>query len=47
MTAVKATLDIYDKSDVALALDAKKGDGRVVILQNAAKSHKRAKLTVK
>lgn len=47
MTAVKATLDIYNKSDVALAQDVKQGDGRVVILQNTEKTHKRAKLTVK
>ena len=47
MTAVKATVDIYNKSDAALALDVKLGDGRVVILQNTDKTHKRAKLTVK
>jgi len=47
MTAVKATLDIYDKADAALALDVKQGDGRVVLLQNTEKTHKRAKLTVK
>ena len=47
MTALKATLDIYNKSDAALAMDAKQGDGRVVILQNTEKTHKRAKLTVK
>lgn len=47
MTAVKATLDIHDNAGTALAPDVRKGDGRVVILQNADKSHKRAKLTLK
>lgn len=47
MTAVKATLDIHNKSDVAWTKEVKTGVGGVVILQNTEKTHRRAKLTVK
>jgi hypothetical protein len=47
MTAVKATLDIHDKAGTALSAEQKQGDGRVVLLQNAEKTHQRAKLTLK
>ncbi|MDH5257219.1 MAG: hypothetical protein OEX07_04405 [Gammaproteobacteria bacterium] len=47
MTAIKATLDIHKKSDEALTVDEKAGNGRTILLQNADKKMSRAKIILK